>query len=225
MKVSLPEVSVYFDFDGTVTTVDAIDGFFQKFVPSLWKKIDDDVEKKLLTPRQALSTLLAAIPTVTTKQMQDYLQTIEIDPGFRSLVSYLQQSGSSVFIISDGLDAFIRYVLKHRNLDGITVYSNYLYFEKGWRAGFPFEKQNCKPGLGVCKCDILRKQTYSVYIGDGRSDFCAADRADLLFAKNALRDHCERMRIPYVPFENLFDVKQQIENRIIPIAQHDYDER
>ena len=39
-----------------------------------------------------------------------------------------------------------------------------------------------------------------VYIGDGYSDFCAADHADIIFAKRHLAAYCNRNRLPHYPF-------------------------
>jgi 2-hydroxy-3-keto-5-methylthiopentenyl-1-phosphate phosphatase len=39
----------------------------------------------------------------------------------------------------------------------------------------------------------------TLLIGDGASDFCAADRVDFVFAKHRLIEHCRSAGIPYAP--------------------------
>ena len=41
-------------------------------------------------------------------------------------------------------------------------------------------------------------------VGDGASDFCAATRADLTFAKSRLLDHCAVLGIPHRPIRDFF---------------------
>jgi 2-hydroxy-3-keto-5-methylthiopentenyl-1-phosphate phosphatase len=38
-------------------------------------------------------------------------------------------------------------------------------------------------------------------VGDGRSDFCLAERADLVLAKGALLRRCREMDLPHYGFE------------------------
>jgi 2-hydroxy-3-keto-5-methylthiopentenyl-1-phosphate phosphatase len=49
-----------------------------------------------------------------------------------------------------------------------------------------------------------------VYIGDGVSDFCPAEHADIIFAKKELAAYCNRQRLPHYPFTTLSDVARQI---------------
>ena len=49
----------------------------------------------------------------------------------------------------------------------------------------------------------------TLLIGDGASDFCAADRVDFVFAKHRLIEHCRAAGIPYAPitgFEDALDL-------------------
>ena len=44
------------------------------------------------------------------------------------------------------------------------------------------------------------------YVGDGRSDFEAAERADVVFAHSVLAEECQRQQIPFRPFKDFGDV-------------------
>ena len=45
-----------------------------------------------------------------------------------------------------------------------------------------------------------------IYIGDGVSDFCVANKADILYAKSKLSDYCKNKGINYIPYETFKDV-------------------
>ena len=44
-------------------------------------------------------------------------------------------------------------------------------------------------------------------VGDGYSDLCAAEDAEVRFARASLITHLEREGFSYVPFENMHDVR------------------
>ena len=54
-----------------------------------------------------------------------------------------------------------------------------------------------------------------VLVGDGRSDFCAAAHADVVFARASLLDHCRARGIRCVPFETFDVVGDFIERNIL----------
>jgi 2-hydroxy-3-keto-5-methylthiopentenyl-1-phosphate phosphatase len=54
-----------------------------------------------------------------------------------------------------------------------------------------------------------------VLVGDGRSDFCAAAHADVVFARASLLEHCRARGIPCVPFETFDAVGDLIERSIL----------
>ncbi len=41
-----------------------------------------------------------------------------------------------------------------------------------------------------------------IVVGDGRSDFCVAERADLVLAKGELVRHCQSADLPYFKFQS-----------------------
>ena len=47
-------------------------------------------------------------------------------------------------------------------------------------------------------------------IGDGTSDFCVAGKADFVFAKGKLVEHCRREGIPHQPIAGFADAVRML---------------
>jgi 2-hydroxy-3-keto-5-methylthiopentenyl-1-phosphate phosphatase len=54
-----------------------------------------------------------------------------------------------------------------------------------------------------------------VYIGNGFSDRCPAEYADMLLAKGDLLNHCRREKIECIPFGNFRDVERELTTRLV----------
>ena len=57
---------------------------------------------------------------------------------------------------------------------------------------------------------LLAEALDAVFVGDGISDRCAVKEADLVLAKDVLRDWCREHGYPYEPVKNFRDVLQHI---------------
>ena len=58
-----------------------------------------------------------------------------------------------------------------------------------------------------------------LYAGDGRSDFEAAELADVVFARSFLAEECERRQVPYRPFADfgvVLDAAKEVMGRQSP---------
>jgi 2-hydroxy-3-keto-5-methylthiopentenyl-1-phosphate phosphatase len=53
----------------------------------------------------------------------------------------------------------------------------------------------------------------NILVGDGRSDFCVATRADLTFAKSALLDFCRIEKIPHIEHSEFGDIVDWLRNQ------------
>jgi 2-hydroxy-3-keto-5-methylthiopentenyl-1-phosphate phosphatase len=60
--------------------------------------------------------------------------------------------------------------------------------------------------------ELQKTGCQSVYIGDGYSDTCPAQQADIVFAKSSLLKFCRKHGISAIAFENFSDIIKQIED-------------
>ena len=92
----------------------------------------------------------------------------------------------------------------------LAVYANHAEMtDQGLVITFPYGDEACAD-CGNCKRKHLRdlRRLYDrvIYIGDGFSDRCASQEADILFAKSHLAEICEAEGRDYVPFETFADI-------------------
>lgn len=213
--------TIYLDFDGTITKADSVNKFFNTFCPDDWLEIEEDWIDGKITSKECMKLELSLIKTLTEKKLDDFISSVELQDGFIEFCTFLKEAGKKIVILSDGFDLFISKTLKNNNLSYIKFFANKLILkeENGFLSlslEFPNENKNCTPGLGMCKCskisDDITKGKKIIFAGDGLSDRCIAKKANLVFAKNRLRDHCLEAGLDFVEFENFFDIKACLED-------------
>jgi 2-hydroxy-3-keto-5-methylthiopentenyl-1-phosphate phosphatase len=94
-----PQAVVFLDFDGTITRRDATDAILEAFADRRWL----DVEEAWITGRIGSRDCLAAqmdLVTATRDQVDQLLDGIDVDPGFRSLLDGCEAKSLPVHIIS-----------------------------------------------------------------------------------------------------------------------------
>ncbi|MCL4538823.1 MAG: MtnX-like HAD-IB family phosphatase [Bacteroidetes bacterium] len=200
---------VFVDFDGTITTHDVGNEFFRKFgneAESLkavaeWKS--DGLSGRDLILREA------GFVKTTQNEALEFAKSFTIDSFFSAFVDYCRQNEVELTILSDGLDFYISEILSANHLSEIPFYSNIARFDTDTiKIEFPYES-TC-PKCANCKGHQILTRTgiddLIVYVGNGFSDRCAVDYADIIFAKDDLLKYCEANNITFFPFEDFSEV-------------------
>jgi 2-hydroxy-3-keto-5-methylthiopentenyl-1-phosphate phosphatase len=193
---------VLVDFDGTIATVDTTDRLLERFADPRWLAVEEDWKTGRIGSRECLVRQVDLV-RATPAEMEEFVSGIEIDPGFPAFVALCRQNGLKITVVSDGLDFTVSRVLAAAGLP-LEYRANHLEFLGGdrWRLGFPHARSDCRALSGNCKCQFAEDSLGQVRIvvGDGRSDFCVAGRADLVLAKSALERHCRMSGLPHYAF-------------------------
>ena len=195
---------VLVDFDGTIAPIDTTDLLLERFAEPEWHGIEEDWKAGRIGSRECLVRQIDLV-RATPAQMDGFIDSLEIDPGFGRFVGLVQDLGFPIAVVSDGLDRTIGSVLDKHAID-IPYFANRLEWRGGnrWRLSFPHAKGDCSALSGNCKCAFAEGQPRQVKIlvGDGRSDFCLAGRSDLVLAKSSLLEHCRKNDLPHIAFDN-----------------------
>jgi len=190
------------DFDGTIASVDTTDLLLEHFAAPAWRDIEEDWKAGRIGSRECMVRQIDLV-RASPAELQEFIAGIEIDPGFPAFVGLCARSGHSLAVISDGLDLTVAAVLRRYGLE-LPFWANHLEWRGAdrWRLAFPHARSDCQALSGNCKCNFAASgpRELSIVVGDGRSDFCVAGRADLVLAKGALLDHCRTRGLPHFAF-------------------------
>ncbi len=206
--------SIYCDFDGTITKEDSVNKFFEIHAPKEW--MDSEklwIEGKISSKENAI-TQVGLLKNISQQQLDDYINSIEIDDYFLDFVDYVKLKNIKLTILSDGFDLFIKNVLEHYDLD-IPFYANKLTYKNGnFSIEFPYYNENCDKKAGMCKCQKVKEGKFC-YIGDGTSDLCIASKADLLFASKNLHEYCKKNNIKHSHFTSFRNIIETLNDMFI----------
>jgi 2,3-diketo-5-methylthio-1-phosphopentane phosphatase len=207
------------DFDGTISRADTTDVVLERLAAPAWRIVEEDWLAGRITAAACMKAQVALIGG-TAADLDAVLDTVELDPGFVAFVDWCAARRLSIGIVSDGVDRFIARILNRHGLGHLPVVANRLAGAPGaWDLGQPWSRKGCAAGSGVCKCAAAgawsgRAWPTTVFVGDGRSDFCLSGRADILFAKAALAEYAAARAQPFIAFETFDDVSQALALRL-----------
>ncbi len=200
---------VFVDFDGTITKRDVGNAFFRRFgneaesikAVARWK--NDGLSGKELMKKEA------EFVSVTRDIALEFVREFDIDDTFKAFADFCSENRIEMTILSDGLDFYIEEVLARNGLSEIPFYSNIARFDTG-KLDIEFPYESSCPKCANCKGHQILMRTgiddLIVYIGNGFSDRCAVDYADMVFAKDELLKYCEENNITYYPFSTFEEV-------------------
>ena len=212
-------VHIVCDFDGTITFEDVTDGLLDRFADPQWRGIEAQWLAGRFGSRECMARQVALIEA-TRRELDCYLDAIEIDPSFAGFVDECDRRGNvALHVSSDGIDYAVERILGNHGLSRLRVRANALVAasDRKYRLDFPHSVPDCRAEAGNCKCAAARllseataSNSATILIGDGASDFCVASRVDFVFAKGRLLAHCRARGIPHLAFEDFFDVRREL---------------
>ncbi len=203
------------DFDGTTSVKDVQVSILNRFSPVDWRKIEDPILAQGHKSRRYLPAIYQHWNTPSEVVEQFVMDEMEIDPHFPAFADWCMKNGYPLEIVSDGLDLYIKLLLKKHNLSHIPFRSNEIDMTaNGAVLHFPYASESCGK-CGNCKLSRVKEiksdsTVKVVYVGDGISDECPAGYADIVFAKSSLARYCKQEGISFLPFVDFSDVLAQV---------------
>lgn len=205
--------AILFDFDDTITTINVLDTLYEMFGGPSTRYHMERWRLGEISTMEELDQIFDTVKS-TREEMEAFLRTVELDPGFKALLAFCQELDYPFAIVSDGLRWYIDFILNSHGVEGIKVYAGEIIFlEKGFRFEFPWYDP-AFPLRSTAKPTIVKdyqSQGYEVvFVGDGLSDVEAAEVADVVYAKDVLLREARERGIGFREFEELQDVYRDL---------------
>jgi 2,3-diketo-5-methylthio-1-phosphopentane phosphatase len=210
------DFKIFVDFDGTITIEDVGDAIFSKFGET--EKVNQTISDLLsdkISSRQCWDDLCDCVGSIKKIELESFIDTLDIEPTFKSFVEFCSDQEIELYVLSDGFDFYIEKVFGKAGLSGIKYYSNKLLVDDNGKlsASYPYYDEGSPTSANCKKNHIIyhsSDEDYTVYIGDGNSDKDAAQYCDFIFAKKDLARFCSMERISFYPFNNFDEVQNKI---------------
>ena len=209
-------IKVFVDFDGTITLQDVGEEIFRRFGEAEnVNKIIEDLLSDKISSRQCWDELCNSVPPISKKELNDFIDQLDVDPTFFSFVKFCNKKEIELVVLSDGFDYYIDRVFEKAGLTGINYYSNKLLLGEEGKliASYPYYDASYPTSANCKRNHIINYSSdddYTIYIGDGNSDKEAAQYCDFIFAKDGLLKFCSKEKVSFYPFNNFDDIKSKM---------------
>ena len=203
-------VALLVDFDETAAEQNVAETLLKEFGGNGWQGFRESFRNGTMNLRHYQEKAFNEIESSLDEMGIVIAELAWIRPGFQEMNNYCSANDIQLSIVTNGLEFYVDALLQKAHLRDIPSYSiKVTGSPKKLEYSYPYATEECWE-WGNCKCKVLFEHraggTKIVYAGDGRSDFCVAQQADFVFARSTLLQHCQRLGIPHMEFEDFYDV-------------------
>jgi 2-hydroxy-3-keto-5-methylthiopentenyl-1-phosphate phosphatase len=203
---------IFCDFDGTITNSDNIISLMREFAPPEWEVIKNKILAQEISIEEGVGSMFSLLPSQWKEKLTDYItEKAVIREGFKEFVQFTKEQGIPLYIVSGGIDFFVKPLLKGLINEG-QLYCNASDFNDEFiKIVWPYSCDDlCSNKCGCCKPSLIRKlvekDDYKIVIGDSITDLQAAKLADEVIARDFLLTKCRELQLNHHSFSTFFDV-------------------
>ena len=209
-----PKTIVQCDFDGTITLEDVAFVMLDTYAQGDWRKVHDDYEAARITVGRFNQAAFDLVRAARKELLASMGGKVAIRPGFPALVDCCQRNGFRLAVVSNGLEFYIRQILKDLGFPEIEVHAARARFHDR-KVSVQYVGPDGNPVDDAFKeayVSLFVSQGYRViYIGNGASDYFPAKKSNHVFATGTLLETCKKAHLDCIPFDDFTDVARVLE--------------
>ena len=207
------------DFDGTVTSIDTNSTLARRFAPEAQERVEGKLATRELTLRDVLGAEYEAITAGIDAVVEAALE-IPFRPGIEEFLDAAEGAGARFVLLSSGFRQVIEPMLEDKGLVGrVPLIANDIELDETggrvtWRdlPGCDLCGEQCKRhDVATLRAKYAQHNDTVVFIGDGFSDRCGAETADIVFARDNLATYLDERDLPYRPWDDFFDIAHSLD--------------
>lgn len=214
IETSAMKTLVQCDFDGTITEEDASFFLLDAFAQGDWRQLLQEYKEHKISVGQFNTRAFAMVKADRETLLRTVRGKVKMRAGFGELVAYCSLRDFRFVIVSNGLDFYIKAILKDIGLGNIEAHAAQTSFHhKGLKVQYigP-DGDHLNEGLKETYIKLFLKQGYRViYLGNGDSDIYPAKYAHKVFARGELLSYYRRNNLECQSFDDLTDVIRALE--------------
>ncbi len=211
----MPDFVIACDFDGTITRDDTLHLVVERFGDGrTWRALHPELLAGRISVEAAMEREFATVRADRATALAAVREHAGLRDGFCEFLAWTRQRGYPFFVMSNGFRTIIRDFLTHIGEPELDVYSHDCRFDTDPPTIVWAERGTVCPLCNrPCKRHDLtsvRGDARVVYIGDGLSDRCVAQAADIVYARADLAEYLAGLAVPFRPFDDFHDIQTDL---------------
>lgn len=203
---------IFIDFDGTITTEDTLTGAILPFVdPQEFKEYNSKLFSGEMTLSEVVRYAYDGRPAEWLPPMLDYIDKVQIRPGFDEFLDKMQEKDIPVVVISGGFRRFSERKLAPY-MDRITALHAVELTVDGDKMRLISQYDDGNELLKKTDVMALYEYEHAVGIGDSLTDKNMAQAVDTCFARDVLTQYLTKIGRDYIPYEDFYEVMKELED-------------
>jgi len=202
------------DFDGTITEKDVSFLILDAYTNGNWRQYWGQYQRGEISVG-AFNAKAFAMVKADEPTLLDFIKNrVRVRAGFDKLLSCCEKKGFQFAIVSNGLEFYIKAILKDLGMADIEVFAAQTRFGA---SGIDIryigpQGDRLEDSFKEAYVRLFRDRGYRVvYIGNGASDFSPARQSHHIFATGDLLSQCRDAKLDCTPFADLNDVTKVLE--------------
>ena len=201
------------DFDGTITEKDVSFFLLDRFATKDWRKLLEDYRQGKISVGKLNTEAFSLVKADEQTLLQAMRGHVDIREGFLDFVDFCREQGFHLHIVSNGLDFYIREILKCLHLESIPFFAAQTTFHPdGMKVVYRGpDGTSMESGLKKYFVDsYIEKGCRIFYAGNGPSDLEPARLCHLIFATGDLVSFCREARVPCISFSDFHEILDEL---------------
>jgi 2-hydroxy-3-keto-5-methylthiopentenyl-1-phosphate phosphatase len=206
------ERAVFCDFDGTITAGETFVRLLKTYAPERAEALIPRIHAFEVSLRDGVSQMLSSIPSDRYDEAIRCADDVPLRPGLAELVSFCRRHRIPFVVVSGGLEDMVR-----RRLGTLAGAVTAIHAVRIDRSGPTWRVMEDLAGEGelVDKVAVLERHPARerVAIGDSTTDVRMSQVAEVVFARDRLREQLDDRGVAHEPWEDFHDVRRALAAR------------
>ena len=200
------EKIVFCDFDGTITEEETFVGaLFRICEKSDLEYWFNKIKSKQISLGECMTNLFQTVPSDRFDRIIEYSESVNVRNGFGGFLDYLHQMCIPIVVISGGI-SYMQDIILRPYMHRISARYACELDISGPKMRFTSNYADENENMNKLAVMALYEYRQCICIGDNITDIRMSEKADILFARDKLAEHCIAVSKQYYEWNDFNDV-------------------